>query len=83
MTELNEKPELTFMINSGVYIMEPDLIDEIPEDSFFHITHLINKVKERNGRIGVFPVSQGSWTDVGDWAEYSNFLEKLKIDHVH
>lgn len=78
MTELNEKPELTFMINSGVYIMEPGLIDEIPENTFFHITQLIDKVKERNGRIGVFPVSQGSWTDVGEWNEYSRFLEKTK-----
>ena len=78
MTELNEKPELTFMINSGVYIMEPGLIGEIPENTFFHITQLIDKVKERNGRIGVFPVSQGSWTDVGEWHEYSGFLEKLK-----
>jgi len=78
MTSLDEKPELTFMINSGVYLMEPGLIDEIPENTFFHITQLIEKVKERNGRIGVFPVSQGSWTDIGDWHEYSSFLEKLK-----
>lgn len=70
LTELIEKPKLTFKINSGMYILEPHLLDEIPETEFFHITHLIEKVKKRNGRIGVFPVSEKSWKDIGEWDEY-------------
>ena len=61
---------LNFLINSGLYILEPHLLDEIPENEFFHITHLIEKVKERNGKVGVFPVSEKSWKDIGDWDEY-------------
>lgn len=45
MTELIEKPEFTYMINSGVYILQPELINEIPENELFHITHLMEKVK--------------------------------------
>lgn len=71
---LKEKPELSFMINSGMYILEPHLLDEIPEDTFFHITHLIEKVKERSGKVGVFPVSEKSWKDIGEWSEYSKYL---------
>jgi dTDP-glucose pyrophosphorylase len=70
LTELVEKPELTFKINSGMYLLEPNLIDEIPENEFFHITHLIEKVKKRGGRVGVFPVSEKSWRDIGEWEEY-------------
>jgi len=64
---LNEKPELTLKINSGMYILEPHLLDEIPDNQFFHITDLIEKVILRKGRAGVFPVSENSWKDIGDW----------------
>lgn len=70
LLQLVEKPELTFKINSGMYILEPHLIDEIPDDQFFHITHLIDQVLDRGGRVGVFPVSEKSWKDVGGWKEY-------------
>lgn len=70
LISLLEKPELTFKINSGMYILEPNLIGEIPNDTFFHITDLIEKVKQRNGKIGVFPISENSWKDIGDWSEY-------------
>lgn len=76
LLELKEKPELTFKINSGMYILEPHLLNEIPENQFFHITQFIEKVRRRNGNIGVFPVSEKSWKDVGNWEEYSdNFIK--------
>ena len=77
MTSLTEKPELTFMINSGVYILEPHLINEIPENTFFHITHLIEKIKNRGGKIGIFPVTEASWVDIGDWKEYLTTINRI------
>ncbi len=74
MEGLSEKPETTYMINTGVYILNPELIDEIPENEFFHITHLMEKIKQRGGRIGCFPVSEKSWTDIGEWPEYLKLI---------
>jgi len=71
---LTEKPELTFKINSGMYILEPHLLLEIPNNSFYHITDLIEKVKKRKGQIGVFPVSEKSWKDIGNWSEYKEMI---------
>lgn len=76
MTGLKEKPEQTYMINTGVYILNPELIDEIPEGEFFHITHLMEKVKARGGRVGCFPVSENAWRDMGEWPEY---LKMIKV----
>ncbi|MEX0939736.1 MAG: nucleotidyltransferase family protein [Candidatus Paceibacterota bacterium] len=70
LLSLNEKPNLTFKINSGMYVLEPHLLDEIPHNKFFHITDLIEKIKKRAGTVGVFPVSEKSWKDVGKWDEY-------------
>lgn len=72
LLSLTEKPELTLKINSGMYILEPSLIDDVPTDTFFHITDLIEKVQKRKGKVGAFPVSEKSWIDVGEW---SNILK--------
>ena len=76
MTALKEKPEQTYQVNTGVYILNPELINEIPEGEFFHITHLMEKVQAHGGRVGCFPVSEQSWKDMGDWREY---LKMIKV----
>lgn len=76
MVALSEKPELTFQVNTGVYILNPSCIEEIPEGEFFHITHLMEKIKARGGRVGCFPVSEHAWKDMGEWPEY---LKMIKI----
>lgn len=65
-----EKPEITYKINAGLYILEPHLLQEIPINTFYHITDLIQKIKNRKGKVGVFPVSEKSWRDIGEWDEY-------------
>jgi dTDP-glucose pyrophosphorylase len=72
LASLQEKPELTFKINSGMYILEAGVLAEIPDNTFFHITQLIEKVHARGANVGVFPVSEGSWTDIGDRAGQVN-----------
>ena len=77
MTAIKEKPEQTYQVNTGVYILNPELIDEIPEGEFFHITHLMEKVQSRGGRVGCFPVSEHSWKDMGEWPEYLKMINVL------
>lgn len=77
MTALKEKPEQTYQVNTGVYILNPVLIDEIPQGEFFHITHLMEKVQARGGRVGCFPVSEHSWKDMGEWPEYLKMINVL------
>jgi dTDP-glucose pyrophosphorylase len=76
LIKLVEKPELTFKINSGMYILEPYILNEIPEGKFFHITQLIENVKAKKGKVGVFPVSEKSWKDIGTWEEYLTYHVK-------
>ena len=74
MTALKEKPEQTYMINTGVYIINPNLIDEIPEGKFFHITDLMEKTVSKGGRVGCFPVSENAWKDMGEWNDYLKMI---------
>lgn len=78
LKEISEKPEYDYLINTGMYILEPDVIDYIPEDTFYHITHLIDTLKKNNRRVGVYPVYEKSWIDVGQWEEYKNAIKYLQ-----
>lgn len=77
LKELKEKPSNTYYVNAGLYILEPHLLDEIPKDKFFHITHLMENIVKRDGKVGVFPVSEGAWLDIGDWKEYNETQKKF------
>lgn len=74
LISMSEKPELTYLANTGIYILNPELIDDIPKNHFFHITDLIEQTKNRGGKVGCFPVSEKSWTDIGDWNEYLKYI---------
>lgn len=73
LESIEEKPTLTFKINTGLYILEPTLLNDIP-DEFFHITHLMEKLKDQGRRVGVYPISQNDWKDMGDWSEYLKMI---------
>lgn len=73
LESVEEKPDLTFKINTGFYILEPHLIDEIPQNEFYHITFLIEKLLKKKRRIGVFPISENCWKDIGDWNDYLKY----------
>lgn len=78
LSDIKEKPEYTFMINTGMYVLEPHLINEIPKDEFYHITFLIERLMKAGRRVGVYPINEGSWTDIGNWDEYLKFVKDTK-----
>jgi dTDP-glucose pyrophosphorylase len=75
---VKEKPDLTFFVNTGMYILEPELLKEIPDDKYFDITDLFQLIKNRDGKIGVFPISEGAWMDIGNWEEYNKTQDVFK-----
>lgn len=75
LESIEEKPNLSFKINTGLYILEPSLLNDIPDD-FFHITHLMEKLQRQCRRVGVYPISQNDWMDMGDWDEYLKLIRK-------
>ena len=75
LIELKEKPEITLKINSGMYVLEAGVLELIPGKGLFHITDLIDKLIRQKGKVGVFPVSEGSWKDIGNWEEYLKWVK--------
>ncbi len=71
-----EKPEHTYMINTGMYIMESYVLDYIAENEHIHITELMEKVNSKIGKVGIYPINSNSWVDIGTWKEYN------KVSHI-
>lgn len=75
---LVEKPEYDFLVNAGMYIINPEVLKYIPKDTFYNITDLIEQVKQNGGKVGVYPVSENSYYDTGQWKEYGKMLEVME-----
>lgn len=74
---LNEKPQYNFLINTGLYVLSPDALNLVPENEVYHMTHLIQDAKLQDMRVGVYPIGDDAWIDVGQWADYRKAVERL------
>ena len=66
------------MVNTGLYVLNPDVIELIRDEGLFHITQLMNRIKLNGGTVGVYPISERAWIDVGQWAEYRKALKLIE-----
>jgi NDP-sugar pyrophosphorylase family protein len=62
-----------------MYILKSGLIKLIPKNKYYDITDLIKKAKKQGKKIGVFPINDKSWIDIGQWEEYHKAIEKLRV----
>ena len=72
-TQIEEKPDYHLVINSGVYLLEPECLDLIPQGEMFHMTDLIQAAQNVGMRVGVFPAHR-KWVDMGQWNEYNKLI---------
>jgi len=77
LSHINEKPKYHFLINTGLYVLNPDILDLVPNNKFYHMTHLIKDAKNRGQKVGVFPIDGDDWVDVGQWTEYQKAIDKF------
>lgn len=74
---LKEKPSLSFITNTGFYIIEPEFLSVIPENTFIHITDVIQKCIDIGKRVGVYRISEDKWLDMGQMEELEKMKKKL------
>lgn len=80
LKDIREKPEYDFLVNTGMYLMKRKVIGLIPRNRFYNINNLIITGKEKGYKIGVFPINESSWLDIGQWKEYHKTLKKIHLE---
>lgn len=74
---LIEKPTYNYYANAGIYLIRRRALDEIPEDTFFNATYLIEKLIAEGKKVIRFPLN-GTWIDIGNPQEYQKANELVK-----
>lgn len=64
---LMEKPKSDYLVNTGFYVLEPSVLDQIHENEFIHITDLIEKCIENGLKVGTYPIGEEAWLDMGQF----------------
>lgn len=77
---LSEKPQFSFLTNTGLYILEPKFLEKIPSDTFIHITDVIQKCIDEGEKVGVYTVSEDAWLDMGQLEELDRMKKKLEME---
>ncbi len=73
--EMKEKPTISFLTNTGIYIVEPEVIDDIEDGVPIGFPDIVERERRKGKKVAVFPVSENEWMDMGQLPE----LEKMRI----
>jgi dTDP-glucose pyrophosphorylase len=72
---LKEKPTYTYYSNGGVYLMKREMLQYIPQNTYFNSTDLMESLINQKFKVISYPFS-GYWLDVGRHEDF----EKAQID---
>lgn len=80
LVAVHEKPEYDFLVNTGMYVIEPGVLKMIPDQTFIHMTDVIGECLKRGVKTGVYPISEKSWVDTGQWEQLQETLSRLGVN---
>lgn len=74
---LKEKPRYTYYSNAGIYILKKNVLNMIPQNKFFDITDLMDRIIEMNLKLITYPIN-GYWLDIGKHEDFKKAQEDIK-----
>jgi len=78
LERIEEKPNLNFLINTGVYVINPSVFEFIPDEERFDMDDLIAELQSKGKKVGVFPIDEKSFIDIGQLDEYKSAFQKIE-----
>ena len=76
ITSIDEKPTHKFFVSAGIYMLDNSCIDLIPDDEFYDMPTLFEKMIKNNDNTVSFPIRE-YWLDIGRFDEY----EKANVEY--
>ena len=75
--EMREKPELSFLTNTSIYIVEPSVVEDIPDGTAITFPEIIQMQIDKGRKAAAYPVSESEWLDMGQLSELEKMRERL------
>ena len=76
---IREKPEYDFLVNTGIYLAEPCVIDCLGEGVHLDMPDVAWRLLEGGFRVGGYPITEKSWLDMGQLSEMQNMMKELGL----
>ena len=80
LEKMVEKPSYNFLINTGFYVFNKKIVKIIPKNKNYDFDIFLKDLKKKNFKVGVYPLEESSWDDIGVWKEFSKTVKKLNND---
>lgn len=77
IASMREKPELSFLTNTGMYIVEPQVLKDIPDNTAIGFPEIIELQRQKGNKVAVYPVSEEEWMDMGQLTELEDMKRRL------
>jgi nucleotidyl transferase len=77
LVAMKEKPELSFLTNTGFYVVEPAVIERLEKDVPVSFPEIIEVCRKNGERVGVYTVEEDQWLDMGQIEEMEKMEKRL------
>lgn len=75
---MKEKPEYSFFTNTGMYVVDPRIIEELEKDQFIGFPDIIENYRLKGEKIGMYPIGEKKWLDMGQLDEMEEMRRRLE-----
>ena len=74
-----EKPSMSYFVNTGCYIVEPEVLNYMVPDEAVGFPTVIDRLREKGMSVGIYPVGAGAWLDMGQIDALEEMRKKLGV----
>lgn len=67
--EIHEKPDLSYNVNTGLYVINERFLDKIPDNTHTDMTDLITQCVKQGEKVGIYLIDEDRWLDTGQMQE--------------
>ncbi len=75
LSSMKEKPEYSFLTNTAMYLLEPEILEDMEMGKKIDFPDFVKGEKEKGKKVGVYTLDEDKWLDMGQMSE----LEKMRI----
>lgn len=77
LTDIEEKPTKSYFVNAGIYILEPEVLQQISYNSYCDMPSLLTDLVKKGSHVTTFPIRE-YWLDIG----HHDALVKATSDYL-
>lgn len=77
---MKEKPLISYLTNTGIYVVEPEVLDDIQDNVSIGFPDIIEIERNKGKKVAVYPVSGNEWLDMGQFPELEKMRNRLSGD---